>query len=108
MGESEHNYDEVYGIEEGDEVTLVTTGGDEFDVTCTERKNRHPQDPADTSEYDIWTFDHNGRTLKAQVTQGLKSHDWEAEYPRSLPLYDPDEADEESTESYGYIVEVND
>jgi len=106
---SETNCDDAYDINEGDQVTLETTEGKTFTVTCTSRNEHHSRDPNDVQETTIWKFkDDSGSMYQLRRSDGLKSYEWETGYPREPPLtsWEPPTGSDE-LETFGYITEVN-
>jgi len=105
---SESNCDNAYDINEGEQATLETTDGKTFTMTCTSRNKHQSRDPDDVQETTVWKFeDSSGSMYQLRRVNGLKSFEWEAEYPREYPLasLEPPTGSDE-LETFGYVTDV--
>ena len=93
--------DDLRNVNEGDDVTLTTDDESDLRATCTSRSKRNDPDPDKVREYTTLRFEQEGAEWLVQITDGLKSFEWEAEYPRHTPLYD-----EYNEVGLGYITGV--
>ncbi len=92
--------EDLRNVDEGDDVTLTTTE-DTFMAKCVSRDSHDDPDPDKVREYTTLRFEQEGAECMVQITDGLRSFEWEAEYPRHTPLFD-----EDNEVSLGHITEV--
>ena len=79
---------DLRNVREGDDVTLTTEEHDALPATCINRQNWNDQDPDKVREYTMLRFEQEDSECVVQITDGLRSYEWETPYPRHTPLYD--------------------
>jgi hypothetical protein len=97
----ESHTEDLRNVREGDTIDVETSEGDTFRMTCTGYSHNHDQDPDKVREYRTWDFEQEGAEVVIQITDGLKSFEWETEYRRHTPMYDST-----SDVSLGYITDL--
>ena len=93
--------DDLRNVTEGDDVTLTTDDEGDLRATCISRSKHNDPDPEKVREYTTLNFEQEGAECIVQITDGLKSFEWETPYPRHTPLYD-----EDNKVTLGYITGV--
>jgi len=97
----ESHTDDLRNVKEGDVLDVETSEGDEFRMTCTGFNRHNDPDPDKVREYFNWTFEQEGAEVTIQITEGLRSFEWEEDYPRHTPMYDST-----NDVSLGYITDL--
>ena len=92
---------DLRNVREGDDVTLTTEEHDRLPAVCTSRSKVNDPDPEKVREYTTLKFEQEGAECIVQITDCLKSFEWETPYPRHTPLYD-----EDNEVTLGYITGV--
>lgn len=84
----EHTKD-LWNVNEGDEATLTTSGGETFDAECTERsvENADPR-TGEIRETTMWVFDGVEYKLAITIIQGLGSSEDDPEFPVHKEAWD--------------------
>jgi hypothetical protein len=98
----EEHSDDLKGVHEGDDVTLVNDVGTEFTAECMERTKEHAApETGEIRETTIWTFGIGSNMVHATIMDGLKSSPDDPDFPKHTALYVP-----RTEENLGYITEV--
>lgn len=102
MGEDTQHTDDLRNVQEGDDVTIETTEGEVYDLTCVTYQN-NGADPrtGEIRETRLWVFEGPGIELGASITDGLKGAADQPDFPIHMALTNPHDKEE-----YGYVEDV--
>lgn len=102
MGMAEHN-DDIWQVHEGDTVEIVTTTGECWESTCTERES-YPaaEETGEVRETTLWCFECEefGKAY-VNITRGLRSRESDPEFPIHQSIWS-----EAEQRSLGYVDEI--
>lgn len=104
---SAEHVDSAHDFEEGETATIETSEGLRATITCDKYTEHHSNDPEDVTIAQTWHFTaESGDRYLLRRTEGLRSYEWEASYPRNFPLCEhPDDA-QGNPETFGYITSI--
>ena len=86
--------EDVYSLEPGEEVRLITDEGDEFDVRVGEKRQHHDESGPHITQQTNVDFERlsDGVTLKLGKTNGLSGIEDADPFPSYFPLFSVDDS----------------
>lgn len=96
---ADQHTDDLFNVNEDDELHIYTTEGENFSAECESRKlQRADPRSGEIRQTNIWRFDTPKGTLAASILDGLKSSEDDPDFPQHSALYAV-----ESGETLGYV-----
>lgn len=93
---------DLWNVNEGDELHIYTSEGENFSATCTSRERQHADErTGEVRRTTIWVFDTAKGELAATILQGLRSSEDDGEFPQHSQLWAM-----EREEGLGYIEDI--